>query len=146
MGPKPQEFKSGEATADKPVVPRYFIEGLAMIDIRLKVLWHSEVKKFLIVSAAPEKMFNAGYVVEMIVQDKDKNYAPCDQSVLEKLSMIRWDRDKNYKLKTFLADMDEEEFQKAIKAEVVRRAMFRDFLKKVNKFLRTTTIVLNGGK
>jgi len=146
MGPKPQEFKSGEATADKPVVPRYFIEGLAMIDIRLKVLWHSEVKKFLIVSAAPEEKFNAGYIVEMIVQDKDGNYAPCDQSVLEKLSMIRWDRDKNYKLQTFLADMDEEEFQKAIKAEVVRRAMFRDFLKKVNKFLRTTTIVLNGGK
>ena len=146
MGPKPQEFKSGEATADKPVVPRYFIEGLAMIDIRLKVLWHSEVKKFLIVSAAPEEKFNAGYIVEMIVQDKDGNYAPCDQSVLEKLSMIRWDRDKNYKLQTFLADMDEEEFQIAIKAEVVRRAMFRDFLKKVNKFLRTTTIVLNGGK
>ena len=146
MGPKPQEFKSGESTAEKPHVPRYFIEGLAMIDIRLKVLWHSEVKKFLIVSAAPEKMFKSGYVVEMIIEDGDHNYAPCDQSVLEKLSMIRWDRDKNYKLQTFLDDMDEEEFQIAIKAEVVRRAMFRDFMKKVNKFLRTTTIVLNGGK
>ncbi len=146
MAPKPREFKSGEATADKPTVPKYFIEGLAMIDIRLKVLWHSEVKKFLIVSEAPEKMFRAGYVVEMIVEDEFKNYAPCDQSVLEKLSMIRWDRDKNYKLQTFLADMDEEEFQKAIKAEIVRRAMFRDFMKKVNKFLRIKTFVLNGGK
>ncbi|HEC60725.1 hypothetical protein LCGC14_0461140 [marine sediment metagenome] len=145
MNPK-QEFKSGEATAEKPVVPKYFIEGLAMIDIRLKVLWHREVKKFLIVSEAPDQMFKSGYVVEMIVEDEFKKYAPCDQSVLEKLSMIRWDRDKHYKLKTFLADMDEEEFQKAIKAEVVRRAMFRDFMKKVNKFLRTKTFVLNGGK
>lgn len=146
MGPKPKELLSGENSADKPTVPRYFVEGLAMIDIRLKVLWHSEVKKFLIVSSAPEKMFKSGYVVEMIVEDEFNNYAPCDQSILEKLSMIRWDRDKNYKLKTFLDDMDEEEFQKAIKAEVVRRAMIRDFLKKVNKFLRTKTIVLNGGK
>lgn len=146
MGPKPKELLSGENSADKPTVPRYFVEGLAMIDIRLKVLWHSEVKKFLIVSSAPEKMFKSGYVVEMIVEDEFNNYAPCDQSILEKLSMIRWDRDKNYKLKTFLDDMDEEEFQKAIKAEVVRRAMIRDFLKKVNKFLRTKTFVLNGGK
>lgn len=146
MGPKPKELLSGENSADKPTVPRYFVEGLAMIDIRLKVLWHSEVKKFLIVSSAPEKMFKSGYVVEMIVEDEFNNYAPCDQRILEKLSMIRWDRDKNYKLKTFLDDMDEEEFQKAIKAEVVRRAMIRDFLKKVNKFLRTKTIVLNGGK
>jgi len=145
MSPK-QEFKSGEATAEKPTVPRYFIEGLAMIDIRLKVLWHREVKKFLIVSAAPEQKFKAGYIVEMIVEDNEHNYAPCDQSVLEKLSMIRWDRDRNYKLQTFLDDMDEEEFEKAIKAEVVRRAMFRDFMIKVNKFLRTKTFILNGGK
>jgi len=146
MSPKPREFKSGEATADKPKVPKYFIEGLALIDIRLKVLWHSEVKKFLIVSEAPNEMFKSGYVVEMIVEDDEHNYSPCDQSVLEKLSKIRWDRDRHYKLQTFLDDMDEEQFQKAIKAEVVRRAMFRDFMKKVNKFLRTKTFVLNGGK
>lgn len=146
MDPKLKEFKSGEATADKPSVPKYFIEGLAMIDIRLKVLWHSEVKKFLIVTEAPDQMFKAGYVVDMIVEDENKAYAPCDQSVLERLAKLKWDRDKNYKLKTFLDNMDEEEFQKAIKAEVVRRSMFRDFMKKVNKFLRTKTFVLNGGK
>lgn len=142
----PKEFKSGEATADKPTVPRYFIEGLALIDIGLKVLWHSEVKRFLIVTEAPEQIFNAGYVVEMVVQDENENYAPCDQLVLEKLSKLRWERDDSFKIKKFLDDMDEEEFQKAVKAEVVRRAMIRDFLKKVNKFLRTKTFVLNGGK
>jgi len=142
----PKKFKSGEATVSKPVVPRYFIEGLAIIDIRLKVLWHPEWKKFLIVTPAPRQMFRDGYVVEMIVEDENKNYAPCDTRFLERLSKLRWDRDRNYKLKTFLDNMDEEEFQKAVKAEVMQRLVVRDFMTKVNKFLRTTTFVLNGGK
>jgi len=142
----PNKVTLGENSADKPTVPRYFLEELALVDPRLKVLWHPKVKKYLIVSHAPHKMFKKGYVVEMVVDDGKGNYAPCDRRILGKLLELKADRDKNFKPERFLNEIDEEERDKAIKADASQRLMTRDFMLKVNKFLRTKTFVLNGGK
>jgi len=138
--------KSGETSVGKPPVEKYFIEELELIDRRLKVVWHSEVKKFLIVTPAPHQLFNAGYVVEMVVEDENGNYAPCDRRILGRLIALKYDRDRNFKQDRFLDEMDRDDFQKAVKAETEGRLRYRDFLIKVNKFLRTKTFVLNGGK
>lgn len=142
----PKKSKSGETSVEKPPVEKYFIEELELIDPKLKVVWHSEVKKFLIVTTAPQELFNAGYVVEMVVEDESGNYAPCDRRILGKLIELKYDRDRNFKQDKFLDDMDRDDFEKAVKAETEGRLRYREFLIKVNKFLRTKTFVLNGGK
>jgi len=142
----PNKGTLGEKTAEKPTVPRYFLDELVLVDPRLKVLWHPKAKRFLIVSPAPQKMFKKGYVVEMVVDDGAGNYAPCDRRALGKLLELKYDRDKNFKPERFLREMDGEETDKAVKAEVKKRLMTREFMLKVNKFLRTKTFVLNGGK
>lgn len=142
----PKKVKSGEASVEKPTVPRYFIEELALVDPRLKVLWHPKEKKYLIVSQAPAQIFKKGYVVEMIVQDEKGGFAPCDRRVLGKLLELKYDRDRNFKEERFLRNMDDEDLQKAKKAEAKRRLMEKDFIIKVLKLLRSKTFVLNGGK
>lgn len=142
----PKKVKSAQPSVEKPSVEKYFIEELALIDPRLKVVWHSEAKKFLIVTQAPRQLFKTGYVVEMVIEDENGNYAPCDRRTLGKLIALKYDRDRNFKPKKFLDDMDQADFQKAVKAEIEGRLRYRDFLIKVNKFLRTKTFVLNGGK
>lgn len=142
----PNKVTIGETKVDKPAVARYFLDELALIDPRLKVLWHPKAKKYLIVSPAPHQMFKKGYVVEMVVDDGAGNYAPCDRRTLGKLLELKYDRDKNFKPERFLKEIDSEEEDKAVKADVTHRLMTREFMLKVNKLLRTKTFVLNGGK